>query len=144
MPTTISTKINSTYVSRMVPGEDILKTIQEIASEKKISAGQLTLIGAISKTTLGYFDRQSKQYMSFTIDEDLEVVSCMGNISMTENGDYIVHAHMIVADEKGKCYGGHLMEGSIVSVTIELVINVFEDKLLRATDADTGLNLLSL
>ncbi|MHA1480244.1 MAG: PPC domain-containing DNA-binding protein [Candidatus Thorarchaeota archaeon] len=144
MPTTISTKIENTFVTRMVLGEDILKTIQEIASENKISAGQLSLIGAISKATLGYFDRQSKQYRSFSIDEDLEVVSCMGNIAIAENGDYIVHAHMIVADEKGKCYGGHLMEGCEVSVTIELVINVFDGKLLRAIDTDTGLNLLNL
>ena len=144
MPTTISTKIGSTFVSRMVQGEDVLRTIQEIASEKKISAGQLTLIGAISKATLGYFDRESKQYRSFSIDEDLEVVSCMGNIAIAENGDYIVHAHMIVADEKGKCYGGHLMEGCEVSVTIELIINVFDGKLLRAIDTDTGLNLLNL
>ncbi len=144
MPTTISTKIKNTFVTRMILGEDILKTIQEIASENKIAAGQLSLIGAVSKATLGYFDRKSKQYKSFSIDEDLEVVSCMGNIAIAENGDYIVHAHMIVADEEGKCYGGHLMEGCEVSVTIELIINVFDGKLLRSIDTDTGLNLLNL
>jgi len=103
MPTTISTKTERTFVTRMIPGEDILNAIQEIASDNKISAGQLSMIGAISKATLGYFDRQSKQYRSFSIDEDLEVVSCIGNIAIAENGDYIVHAHMIVSDEKGKC-----------------------------------------
>ena len=102
------------------------------------------MIGAISKATLGYFDRPSKTYKSFTVDEDLEVVSCIGNISRTKDGTPVIHAHMIVADEKGKCYGGHLMPGCEVSVTIEMIINVFDDEMIRAKDPETGLNLLDI
>ncbi|MHA1638033.1 MAG: PPC domain-containing DNA-binding protein [Candidatus Thorarchaeota archaeon] len=144
MPRTLSTKTNRTFVTRMMPGEDILKTIELLVSKENISAGQLSLIGAVGKATLGYFDRVSKQYKSFTINEDLEVVSCMGNISKTKDGSPVVHAHMIVADEKGKCYGGHLMPGCEVSVTIEMVINVFDGEMIRAKDPETGLNLLDI
>ena len=101
------------------------------------------MIGAISGAKLGYFHLKANEYRDFTVNEDVEVVSCMGNISML-NGKPMVHAHMIVSDEAGKCYGGHLMKGCKVSVTIELVITETAADLSRARDERTGLNLLDI
>jgi predicted DNA-binding protein with PD1-like motif len=131
-------------VARMEPGEDILATIGKIADSYKIQSGSLTLIGAVSRAHLGYFDRKSLEYKSFTLEEDLEVVSGMGNISRLRDNSVVVHTHIIVSDEKGKCYGGHLMPGCEVSVTIELVIHEMDANLRRAKDKLTGLNLLDL
>jgi predicted DNA-binding protein with PD1-like motif len=128
----------------MEPGEDILATIEAVADSYKINSGQLTLIGAVSKANLGYFDRSTLEYKSFSLEEDLEVVSGMGNISRLHDGSIVVHAHVIVSDEKGKCYGGHLNRGCEVSVTIELVILETEADIRRARDDLTGLNLLDL
>jgi predicted DNA-binding protein with PD1-like motif len=127
----------------MEPGEDVLETIEKVAKTHNIVSGQLMLIGAIAGAKLGYFDLESKSYKHFSVDEDVEVVSCMGNISKHEES-LVVHAHMIVADDKGKCYGGHLLPGCTVSVTIELFINEVEANLRRSKDATTDLNLLSL
>jgi hypothetical protein len=127
----------------MEPGEDVLETIETVAAKYGIRSGQVTLIGAISRATLGYFHIETNEYRDFTVDEDVEVVSCIGNIS-TLNSRAMVHAHMIVADEAGKCYGGHLMSGCRVSVTIELVILETAEELTRARDEKTGLNLLNI
>lgn len=127
----------------MDPGEDVLETIEAVAKQYGVRSGQLTLIGAISKAKLGYFDTDAKEYKHFIVDENVEVVSCMGDISSHE-GNLVVHAHMIVADEVGKCYGGHLMAGCEVSVTIELVIIETEIQLIRQRDIATGLNLLHI
>ena len=140
----LSTNVKQTIMARLEPGEDILNIVESIVRDLGINGGHLTCIGAVSSATLGYFDRKAQVYRSFTIDEDLEVVSCMGNITRLGNGDPVVHAHMIVADDAGKCYGGHLMPGCEVSVTIEVVIDVFEGEVLRAKDELTGLNLLDL
>ena len=102
------------------------------------------MIGAVSTASLGFFDRESMEYQTFTVDDDLEVVSCMGNITSTHEGGLIVHAHMIVADQDGKCYGGHLMPGCEVSVTIELIITEIDEDVRRARDEATGLNLLDI
>lgn len=144
MVCSIDTQAKRMIVARMEPGEDILATIETIADSHKIKSGQLTLIGAVSKAHLGYFNREALEYRSFTIDEDLEVVSGMGNISRLHDNSVVVHAHIIVSDEKGKCYGGHLMRGCEVSVTIELVIQEMAADLKRAQDTFTGLNLLDL
>ncbi|MHA1135240.1 MAG: PPC domain-containing DNA-binding protein [Candidatus Thorarchaeota archaeon] len=129
-------------VIRLEPGEDILKSIEKIVAENKLLSGHLSLIGAVSKVHLGYFDLHEKVYKDFTIDEDLEIVSCVGNISRLKE-DYVVHAHVVASDVDGKCYAGHLMEGCVVSVTIEIVITEFTE-MSRARDEATGLNLLDL
>jgi predicted DNA-binding protein with PD1-like motif len=128
----------------MEPGDDILKTIQQVALEYNVKSGQVTLIGAVSGAKLGYFDRESGEYKDFLIERDLEVVSGMGNISRLDDDSIVAHAHLVVSDEEGRCWGGHLMEGCEVSVTIELVIIETDVDLRRAKDEKTGLNLLDV
>ncbi len=127
-----------------MPGEDILASMEDLARKYDVRGGQLQLIGAVARAHLGYFDRESGKYIDFSVDEDLEVVSCMGNISRLADGTVVVHAHMVVADRTGRTYGGHLLKGSEVSVTIEIVITEFHDEIRRAVDEPTGLNLLKL
>ncbi|MFX1560510.1 MAG: PPC domain-containing DNA-binding protein [Promethearchaeota archaeon] len=141
MVRSIQTETKRVIFARMYPGEDVLESIESVAKEHGVRSGQLNLIGAVSKARLGYFDREATEYRDFTVNEDVEVVSCMGNIA-THDGNLVVHAHMIVADEAGKCWGGHLMSGCEVSVTIELVIIETEIELIRKRDDATGLNLL--
>jgi predicted DNA-binding protein with PD1-like motif len=143
MVRSIQTQVKRVIFARMDPGEDVLGTIEKVAKEYDVRSGQLNLIGAVSKAKLGYFHREAVEYRSFTVDNDVEVVSCIGDIS-THDGNLVVHAHMIVADEAGKCFGGHLMTGCEVSVTIELVIIETETELLRKRDDATGLNLLHI
>jgi len=143
MVRSIQTKIKRVIFARMDPGEDVLESIEAVAKEYGIKSGQISLIGAVSKAKLGYYHRESAEYKHFMVNEDVEVVSCMGDISSHE-GNIVVHAHMIVADESGKCYGGHLMIGCEVSVTIELVVIETEINLTRKYDDLTGLNLLNI
>ena len=144
MVSTQTTHVVKTIVARMEPGEDILETLESLVLKNNIGAGHLMLIGAISGATLGYFDLETQEYKIFTVDEDLEVTSCIGNIASSQDGTPVVHAHLVAADEKGTSYSGHLMKGCKVSVTIEVIITVLEGNLKRAVDDKTGLNLLSL
>ena len=144
MVRSLTTEAKRAIFARMEPGEDILTTIEAVALKHGVRAGQLTLIGAVSMAILGFFDRESMKYKTFTVDKDLEVVSCTGNIASTHEGGLIVHAHMIVADQDGRCYGGHLMPGCEVSVTIELIITEMNEDVQRAIDEATGLNLLDI
>ncbi len=143
MVRSVQTESKRVIFARMYPGEDVLESIEAVAKKHGVKSGQLSLIGAVSKAKLGYFHREAVEYRDFTVDEDVEVVSCMGNIA-THEGSLVVHAHMIVADEAGKCWGGHLLQGCEVSVTIELVIIETELQLIRKRDDKTGLNLLHI
>lgn len=129
-------------IARLEPGEDILHAIEKVATEYNIQSGHLSMIGAVSGVHLGYFDREEKVYRDFTVKEDLEIVSGIGNITTYDNS-YVIHTHLVAADQTGKCYGGHLLEGCEVSVTIELVITEIP-KITRAIDDATGLKLLGI
>ena len=55
------------------------------------------------------------------------------------------HARIVVTDEEGKSFGGHLMKGSQVGATAELVIiEVLDVNLKRFFDKVTNLKLLNL
>ena len=136
--------IKKTLVARLLPGEDILESLEALVMQYDVQGGQINFIGAIGQAVLGYFDRHESQYKHFTINEGLEVTSGMGNVSRLEDGTPVVHAHMVVGDEKGKSYSGHLMKGCTVSVTIEIVMQIFDVQLTRSKDEATGLNLLNL
>lgn len=129
--------------SRIFEGEDLPEAIKKKVEESGIKAGVFILIGSLREATLGYY--KEGRYNSIEFDGPLEIASCMGNISVDEKGGIIIHPHIVVANEKGEAFGGHLMKGSFVGATAELVIIEGSGvKLQRAFDEKTKLNLWKL
>ena len=55
----------------------------------------------------------------------------------------MVHAHITVCDSEGRAFGGHVLEGCVVSPTAELaLLELSGARLVRRLDAATGLKLL--
>ena len=126
--------------SRILEGEDLAEAIKKRVEESDIKAGIFFLIGSLKKVVLGYY--KEGQYKSIPLDGPLEIASCIGNIAVDEKGEVMIHAHVIVADKKGEAFGGHLMKGSHVGATAELVmIEAAGVKLQRIFDEKTKLKL---
>jgi hypothetical protein len=139
----IKGKTNRIFFSRLFEGEDLAEAIKKRVEESGIKAGFFLLIGSLEDAALGYY--KSGQYKTIHLDGPLEIASCMGNIALDEKGELIIHAHMVVSNEKGEAFGGHLMKDSHVGATAELVIVEAEGvNLQRALDEKTGLKLLKL
>jgi predicted DNA-binding protein with PD1-like motif len=69
----------------------------------------------------------------------------MGNVALDEKGEVVVHAHVVVTNEKSEAFGGHLMKDSPVGATAELVIiEATEINMQRIFDEKTKLRLLKL
>ncbi len=76
--------------------------------------------------------------------EPLEIVSCMGNISIKENEPF-VHAHIAVSNRKGEVFGGHILPGCIIAATGEhFLIEAVDVELQRKPDEKTQLYLWSV
>lgn len=134
-------KAGKVAFARLFEGEDVLETITRVAAKSKIHAGFFSLIGTLESAKLGFF-RQGK-YEPIEIRRPLEIVSCLGNISVKE-GKTFAHAHIAVSDAKGKVLGGHVMPGCIIGVTGELVlVEASGVELIRKFDKKTKLSLLS-
>lgn len=130
------------HLIKLDKGEDVLTSIVTYVKKNNISAGFLTGIGAVAKANIGYFDRGKKEYSSNTFEE-VEVVSCVGNISINKDTkEPIAHIHISVADKEGNTFGGHLNKGCIVSVTIEIYLVETRPVVYRIRDEETGLHLL--
>ncbi|MEM3608763.1 MAG: DNA-binding protein [Candidatus Bathyarchaeia archaeon] len=135
--------VEKIHFFRLFEDEDLVEAIRERAEKNRVNAGILFVIGTLKNAVLGYYLNGEYEYVR--LDEPLEIASCMGNIALDEDGKVIVHAHIVVSNERGEAFGGHLMQNSHVAATAELVIMEAEGvKLQRAFDAKTKLKLLQL
>jgi predicted DNA-binding protein with PD1-like motif len=109
-----------TVFVRLLENEDLSNAIKEKAKQNGIHAGFFFLIGTVKKAALGFY--KEGKYKQIKVAGPLEIVSCLGNISVREDGELIAHAHISVADEEGRMFGGHLLPGCPIDATGELVL----------------------
>jgi predicted DNA-binding protein with PD1-like motif len=131
-----------TYAIILDSGEEAKEQLLAFAKKMKLSASQFTAIGAFSQTTVGFFDFSIKDYKKTEFNEQLEVLSLTGDISLF-NGEYKVHAHITLAREDGSAYGGHLIKG-IVHPTLEIILNESPLYLKREIDKESGIPLIKI
>jgi predicted DNA-binding protein with PD1-like motif len=91
-------------------GEEVITELLSFAEQNSIVAASFTAIGAFASAVLGVSDWQTHQYFRIPVDEPLEVVTVMGDISF-ECGSRHVHAQAALAKSCGVTVGGHLLEG---------------------------------
>lgn len=139
----IDAKVSRVIVGKIEPDEDLIDAITKLVKTYNIKAGLLNCIGAFKKFTIGYFDLDKKEYKLETFDENVELVSCLGNIAY-KNGKPIIHAHVSVGRPDFSIIGGHLSQPSIISVTGEIYILEINKKLNRSLDPQFNLSLLNI
>ncbi|MHA1148484.1 MAG: PPC domain-containing DNA-binding protein [Promethearchaeota archaeon] len=139
----IETTIGRVIVAKLMPDEEIIDSIKELVKNHNIKAGLINLIGALKKITIGYFNLETKEYNLKTFEEDVELISCMGNVSYKED-EPIIHLHIVLGRDDYSLFGGHLSQPSIISVTGEVYIYEIDRKLERALDSATNLSLLDI
>ncbi len=102
-----------------------------ITAANDLRGASLSAIGAFSAVTLGYFDRQRKDYRKIPIAEQVEVLSFLGNIARS-GGDAQLHAHIVVGKADGTAHGGHFLDGRVWP-TLEMIVTEFASADRRGT-----------
>ncbi len=129
------------YQVRLVTGEEIHASLAKFMDETGITGGTIIGIGALSSYSLGYLDFQVMEYVRHDYDNEVELITCTGNLAM-KAGKPIAHLHAMVTDTDMKPIGGHLFE-AVISATGEFsVLNAgvgFERQ-----DVTKGLPLMDL
>ncbi|OGC05932.1 hypothetical protein A2526_02115 [candidate division WOR-1 bacterium RIFOXYD2_FULL_36_8] len=137
----IQPQLGRVFIGRFECGDDLLEVLTEFCIKQNIRLGTFSLIGAVKRAKLGYYDQKEKQYVaSINLDKKLEISSCMGNVSLKDNRP-IVHAHITLADFDGKAFGGHLMPGTEVFAAEFFIQELTGGELVRNKDNATGLPL---
>ena len=130
-----------TYAIIFEKGDEVVEGLLSFARKEKIQTSHFTAIGALSDVTLGYFNWTKKAFDKILIQEQVEVLSLVGNI-VFDNGDPKLHAHIVIGKSDGTAHGGHLIEGHVRPI-LEVILVESPSHLHRKTDKETGLALIT-
>ncbi|MGH9962961.1 MAG: PPC domain-containing DNA-binding protein, partial [Pyrinomonadaceae bacterium] len=117
----ITEREEKTFALVFDDGDEVVSSLTHFARERQLNASDFSGIGACARVTLGLFELERKDYKRIHIDEQVEVMSVLGNITLNEKGEPKVHGHMVVGKSDGVAYGGHLFEAH-VRPTLELFL----------------------
>lgn len=123
-------------------GDEVTEELLGFAREHRLQASHFSAIGAFAEVTLGYWDREQRDYRKIPVREQVEVLALTGNIARAADDSVRLHAHVVVGKSDGTAHGGHLL-GARVRPTLEVVIEESPAHLRRVPDAGTGLLLLA-
>jgi predicted DNA-binding protein with PD1-like motif len=131
-----------TYALVFDKGDEVVAELQTFARRHGVTAAHFTAIGAFSDVTLGFFERDRRDYKRIPIGEQVEVLTLAGDVAV-KDADPQVHAHVVVGKADGTAWGGHLLEGHVWP-TLELVLVESPAELRRVLDEETQLPLIRI
>ncbi len=129
-----------TYAVIFDEGDEFSEGMLAFAKEHNLTAAHFTAIGAFKDARLGWFNPGTNEYEENPIDEQVEVLSLVGNVAEHE-GRPKIHAHVVLGKRDASACGGHLLEAH-VRPTLEVTVMESPTHLHRIHDEKTGLALI--
>jgi predicted DNA-binding protein with PD1-like motif len=126
MKVTEFSKTARTFELVFSKGDEVASGLTDFARKNHIKVCHFTAIGAFDSAVLGWFDPEKRAYKKILIDQEVEVASFSGSITLRD-GVPSVHAHMVAALPDGTTRGGHFVEGH-VSLTLQVFLDVLEEE----------------
>lgn len=119
------------HAFRLVPGDDLKQALLAYCTERHIAAACIvSCVGSLQHAIIRFADQGG----GTAIHKKLEIVSLVGTL-----GCDACHLHIALADDQGQVIGGHLMAGSIIYTTAEIVLGALPElRFERELDAATG------
>ncbi len=127
--------VKRVVVRRLAPGGDLLEELTKLARDENITLGAITGIGALRGAVVGTVSTTSGQYTTTSLSGDLEMCALEGNVSLKDGAPF-VHVHVTVADEQGRCFGGHVMPGCEIFVAEVTIWDLEGPALVREPRAE--------
>lgn len=131
-----------TYAVVLDTGDEVAAELASFVRTNEVEAASVTAIGAFHDALLGYFDWQTKQYKRIAVDEQVEVLSLLGDVAVAEEGPSL-HLHAVLGKADGSTVGGHLLAAH-VRPTLEVILIQPPSYLRKRRDPTTGLPLIAL
>ena|SRR5438105_2709123 len=131
-----------TYALVFEQGDEVVSTLERFANEHGFFASRFSAIGAFERATLGYFDWERKDYLRIPVDEQVEVLSLVGDLAL-DGARSKLHAHAVLGRRDGSTVGGHLLQAQ-VRPTLEVLLVDSPSYLQRERDPVSGLALIRI
>jgi uncharacterized protein len=129
------------WIAVLEMGEEAKTSLLSLAKKENIEAASFVALGAFEKATIGYFNWQTKKYQPIPVDEQVEVITLVGDIVPDEKGKPSLHAHTVLGRADGSTRGGHMIEGH-VRPTLEITVTETPAHLIRRKHPELGVALI--
>jgi uncharacterized protein len=129
------------WIAVLEMGEEAKEQLLALAKKEGIENASFVALGAFEKATIAYFDWQKKKYQNIPVDEQVEVITLLGDIIPDDTGKASLHAHTVLGRSDGSTRGGHLIEGH-VRPTLEITVTELPAHLKRHKHPELGLALI--
>jgi predicted DNA-binding protein with PD1-like motif len=136
----VKASVGQAHILKPPFGSDLLPELESYVRANHINLAWLSGVGAVSRATIRYYDQPKQTWLDLDLDQRLEVAGLWGNVSLL-NGEPIVHIHCVLADETGRCYGGHLGSNTVVFNLEILLTTLSGPAVIRKMDPQTGLTI---
>lgn len=104
---------------RLLPGTDLIAGLRQLQRQTGAPAmAMVTCVGSLRAVRIRHADADD----GTPYEGRFEIVSLSGTIDARHQ-----HLHISVADPQGKVFGGHLLPGSEVYTTAEIVVLILRD-----------------
>ncbi len=134
-------KVPAGYLVVLRQGAPVLERLKALAIQEQIPSASFSAIG-FTDITFGFFNFNTKQYTPKTF-KNVELASMTGSIAW--QGDQVsIHAHGVVTDESFRAYGGHILEATVGTGSVEILVTVHDKILQRHAEDPPGANVLQL
>lgn len=127
---------------RLESGDAVVESVTRLLAAEGIGFAVVSGLGAISRVRLAYLDVDEKEYEAHEIEEQLEVVSLLGNAALRD-GKPFLHLHATLGRRDLSLFGGHLQE-MIANPTVEVWIQPEAEPVLRVLDESIGMAVMHL
>jgi uncharacterized protein len=131
-----------TYVVVCDPGDDAVAALQRFARAERLEAAQVTAVGGFDRATVGWFDRNTRQFRHIPVDEPTEVLSLIGDVAQDQDGP-AMNLHVVLGLSDGTTRGGHLIAGQVFP-TLEVIVTEAPAELRKVMNRDIGVALIDL
>jgi len=132
-----------TIVAVFAEGDEALAGLKEVAEAENLSSASVAAVGAFERATVGWYDLEAKEYRDIPVNEQVEVLSLLGDVARGQDGSVAVHVHAVLGLRDGTTRGGHLREG-VVRPTLEVVLTESPAYLRKTPRPEYGLAVIDL
>ena len=134
-------KVPSGYLMVLRQGDNVLKELENFAVAEQIQSANFSGMGFVN-ATFGFFNFKTKSYDPKTFN-GVELANMLGTIAW-KDGKPSSHTHGVVTDKEFNAHGGHMLEATVGTGSVEILITPHDKKLNRETEQPLGANVLNL
>ena len=127
---------------RLESGDPVIESLLRLLRSEGIGYAAVTGLGGVRHVRLSYWNSETRQYEQHDIEEQLEVVSLIGNATM-KDGEPFLHLHISLGRRDLSMFGGHFND-AVAHPTLEVWLQPEEVAVHRFVDDASGLALMHL